>query len=168
MCVRIFAQIIFCTLDFVMIRKFDSLNCYIVTMKFFASIFSIVAFSAAILFADEPATVQENAPAAVAQEAAPAVESVSLENPQSCSAEKDSLKKALEVEQAKSENWEKSYNTIKQNNEVCAHALSVSIGVNEKKKEKEAEERQQTAMMASTSFLGGVGFGMLLFWLIFE
>ncbi|MCQ2104919.1 MAG: hypothetical protein MJZ26_03910 [Fibrobacter sp.] len=86
----------------------------------------------------------------------------------SCSVEKDSLKKSLEVEQAKSANWEQSYNTLKQNNAACAQALSVSIGVNEKKKEKESMDRQQAAMMSSTAFMGGLGLGMLLFWLIFD
>lgn len=150
-----------------------------------ASFFAVVVLSATFAFADEPAVES----AAVAETATPAVEHVAepsspveteLKNEiavrdsvmalrdSSCSSEKDSLKKALEVEQAKSASWEKSYNTIKQNNAVCAQALSVSIGVNEKKKEKEDLDRQQAAMMSSTAFLGGLGVGMLLFWLIFD
>lgn len=85
-----------------------------------------------------------------------------------CSAEKDTLRSSIEVEKAKSANWEQSYNTIKKNNELCAQALATSIGVNEKKKEKEDEDRRQAAMMTSTSFIGGLGIGMLLFWLIFD
>ncbi|MCF0223628.1 MAG: hypothetical protein HUK20_05105 [Fibrobacter sp.] len=87
---------------------------------------------------------------------------------ESCTAEKDSLRSVIQVEQAKCANWEQSYNTIKKNNEMCAQALAVSIGVNEKKKEQAEEEKRQAAMMSGTSFLGGVGLGMLLFWLIFD
>lgn len=86
----------------------------------------------------------------------------------SCSVEKDSLRAALQVEQNKCANWEQSYNTIKRDNEVCAQALRVSIGVNEKRKERSEEERREMQMMGSTSFLGGLGLGMLLFWLIFD
>lgn len=159
-----------------------------------ASIFAVVVLSATFLFAQQPAAVPApvaapvadsvSAPAAETAVAAEPVSSASTEEElkseisvrdsvmalrdSTCSIEKDSLKKALEVEQAKCANWEKSYNTVKQNSEVCAQALSVSIGVNEKKKEKEDMDRQQAAMMTSTAFMSGVGLGMLLFWLIFD
>jgi len=151
-----------------------------------ASIFAVVVLSTTFLFAEEPVAAVAPAVENVApvETAVPAAETVSAESElkqeialrdsvmalrdSSCSVEKDSLKQALEVEQNKSANWEKSYNTIKQNNEVCAQALSVSLGVNEKKKEKEDMDRQQSAMMSSTAFLGGLGLGMLLFWLIFD
>lgn len=153
-----------------------------------ASMFAVVVLSATFLFAEETsvAPVAETPVAETAVQIAEANQnaeqnqgevlkqeiavrdSVMALRDSSCSAEKDSLKKSLEVEQAKSANWEKSYNEIKQNNEVCAQALSVSIGVNEKKKEKEEMDRQQAAMMTSSSFIGGVGLGMLLFWLIFD
>lgn len=150
-----------------------------------ASIFAVVVLSATFLFAQdsavvapvatpaEPAVVEQAAPAEVSAEdelkrEIAVRDSVMAVRYSSYSVERDSLKKALEVEQAKSANWEKSYNTAKQNNEVCAQALSVSIGVNEKKKEKENMDRQQAAMMTSTSFMGGLGLGMLLFWLIFD
>lgn len=156
----------------------------------FKKVLLSLGFVAAVAFAQgaapaETAPVAEAAAPAVDSAAAPAAESASSVETElkqeiairdsvmavqgeSCDAEKDSLRKALEVEQAKSANWEKSYNTAKQNNEVCAQALSVSIGVNEKKKEKENMDRQQAAMMTSTSFMGGLGLGMLLFWLIFD
>ena len=86
----------------------------------------------------------------------------------SCSVEKDSLRAAIEVEKAKSDNWEKSYNTIKKDNETCAQMLSTSIGVNEKKKEKEDQDRRSAAMATSSSFLGGFGVGMLVMWLIMK
>ena len=87
---------------------------------------------------------------------------------EACSMEKDSLRSLIETEKAKSANWEQSYNTIKKDNEVCAQALSVSIGVNENKKEKEDEERRAAAMMTSSSFLGGIGIGLLIMWLIMK
>ena len=59
-----------------------------------------------------------------------------------CSLEKDSLRSVIETEKAKSENWEKSYNTVKKDNETCAQMLSTSIGVNENKKEKEDNDRR--------------------------
>ena len=86
----------------------------------------------------------------------------------SCSVEKDSLRAALNSEQAKTKNWEQSYETMKKSNETCAKALSVSVGVNEKNKERENQSRSQAAMMTSSSFFGGIALGMLLFWLIFD
>jgi len=86
----------------------------------------------------------------------------------SCSVEKDSLRAALNSEKAKGENWEKSYQTMKKSNETCAKALSVSVGVNENSKEKRDAERREAVMMSSSAFMGGIGLGMLLFWLIFD
>ena len=85
-----------------------------------------------------------------------------------CTVEKDSLRAVIETEKAKSENWEKSYNTIKKDNETCAQMLSTSIGVNENKKEKEEQDRRSAAMAASTSFFGGVSLGLLVMWLIMK
>ena len=85
-----------------------------------------------------------------------------------CTVEKDSLRAVIDTEKAKSENWEKSYNTVKKDNETCARMLSTSIEVNEKKKEKEDEEHRNAAMMTSSSFLGGIGIGLLIMWLIMK
>ena len=85
-----------------------------------------------------------------------------------CTLEKDSLRSVIETEKAKSENWEKSYNTVKKDNETCAQMLSTSIGVNENKKEKEENDRRAAAMATSSSFLGGVGIGLLIMWLIMK
>lgn len=152
-----------------------------------ATLFAVVVLSATFAFSEPVAAPAENA-TPVSEVAAPAeapAENASVQESElkqeiairdsvmelqanTCSVEKDSLKKSLEVEQAKSANWEQSYNVLKQNNAACAQALSVSIGVNEKKKEKEDMDRQQAAMMSSTAFMGGLGLGMLLFWLIFD
>lgn len=87
---------------------------------------------------------------------------------ESCNMEKDSLRAVIESEKAKSANWEQSYNTIKKDNEVCAQALGVSIGVNENRKDQEEEERRTASMMATSSFLGGIGIGLLIMWLIMK
>ena len=85
-----------------------------------------------------------------------------------CTMEKDSLRAVIETEKAKSDNWEKSYNVIKKDNETCAQMLSTSIGVNESKKQKEEQERRSAAMATSSSFLGGIGIGLLIMWLIMK
>lgn len=141
-------------------------------------------FVAAVSFAEEapaPAeVVSAEANVAAVENAAetPSVESelkseiavrdsVMAVQAESCSADKDSLRRALEVEQAKSANWEQSYETIKKDNALCAQALTVSIGVNEKKSEITKEEKLQASTMAAGTFLGGIGVGMLIFYLIF-
>ena len=44
-----------------------------------------------------------------------------------CTVEKQSLHSELEIEKAKCENWEQSYNTLKKNNETCAKALGIAM-----------------------------------------
>lgn len=86
----------------------------------------------------------------------------------SCSEEKNALRKNLEIEEAKCANWEQSYNAVKKDNETCAMALSSMYDVSEKNKQKAEEEQQSGAMMASSSFLGGLGVGLLIMWLIMD
>lgn len=85
-----------------------------------------------------------------------------------CVVEKDSLRKAMVVEEAKCANWEQSYQTMKQNNEVCAKALGIALEVNEKTKNKADDEKKKAAAMSSTSFFGGLGIGLLVMWLIMK
>lgn len=85
-----------------------------------------------------------------------------------CAVEKDSLRKSVVVEEAKSANWEQSYQTVKKDNEVCAQALGVAIEVNEKNKNAADEERKKAAMTTGSSFLGGLGIGLLIMWLIMK
>lgn len=150
----------------------------------YSRILLALGFVAAVSFAEEapaPAeVVSAEANVAAVENAAetPSVESelkseiavrdsVMAVQAESCSADKDSLRRALEVEQAKSANWEQSYETIKKDNALCAQALTVSIGVNEKKSEITKEEKLQASTMAAGTFLGGIGVGMLIFYLIF-
>jgi len=140
-------------------------------MNYLVKIFAISLFIClSTAFAEDPAAVETPAPAVetdLRQELAVRDSLMQVQN-NTCSVEKDSLRAVIDTEKAKSENWEKSYNTVKKNNETCAQMLSTSIGVNEKKKEKEQEDRQAAAMMTSSSFLGGVGIGVLIMWLIMK
>lgn len=95
-------------------------------------------------------------------------DSVMQERDSLCAVEKDSLRKAVVVEEAKCANWEQSYQTMKQNNEVCAQALGIALEVNEKTKDKAEEERKKMTMMGGSSFLGGIGIGLLIMWLIMK
>ncbi len=134
-----------------------------------------LGFVAAVAFAQDATPAETAAPAVTAtptsietelKEEIAIRDSVMAVQSESCDAEKDSLRKSLEVEQAKSANWEKSYEAMKKDNALCAQALNVSIGVNEKKKEEVDEARSAGSSMVTTSFLGGVGLGMLILWLI--
>ena len=92
-----------------------------------------------------------------------------------CTVEKQSLRSDLEIERAKCENWEQSYNTLKKNNETCAKALSVAIEASqeqtEKQKAKEEAEKEKEGfnrMMTGASMATGFGLGMLIMWLIID
>ncbi len=126
---------------------------------------SVSAASAEVVAATENAPVDS-----VAQLQAEVAlrDSIMAVQNEACRVEKDSLRGAIGIEQAKSANWEQSYNTIRKDNEACAQALGVSLGVNEKKKEKTDQEKRDAAMMTGYSFMGGLALGMLLFWLIFD
>jgi hypothetical protein len=125
------------------------------------------------VFAEESATAQPvvNSSASVETELKQELavrDSVMQVQGDACTMERDSLRAVIETEKAKSDNWEKSYNVVKKDNETCAQMLSTSLGVNENKKEKEEQERRSSAMAASSSFLGGVSLGLLIMWLIMK
>lgn len=92
-----------------------------------------------------------------------------------CTVEKQSLRSDLEIERAKCENWEQSYNTLKKSNETCAKALSVAIEASqeqtEKQKAKEEAEKEKEGsdrMMTGASMAASFGLGMLIMWLIID
>lgn len=139
-------------------------------MSFLKNVFKIVAVALWVtvpLFAQDSTTVEQSANSEVNSEIA-LRDSLMAVQDSSCSVEKQSLRQSLELEQAKSVNWEQSYNTMKKDNELCAKALSVSLGVQEKKKEKEEEEKEISAMATGSSFFGGLGLGLLIMWLIMK
>ncbi len=126
-------------------------------------------FCGSMALAEEPAVASQTSTAETELKQELAVrDSVMQVQGDACTLEKDSLRSVIESEKAKSENWEKSYNTVKKDNETCAQMLVTSIGMNEKKQEKEQEARRSAAMAASSSFLGGVGIGLLIMWLIMK
>ena len=143
-------------------------------MKFIAAIL----FLAALAFAGADSTAVQPEPTNVApveqvsvtefREELAVRDSVMQVRDSLCAVEKDSLRKSIVVEEAKCANWEQSYQTMKQNNEVCAQALSVSIGVSEKNKERADDERKKAMTMTSSSFLGGLAIGLLVMWLIMK
>ena len=89
-----------------------------------------------------------------------------------CIVEKKALRSDLEIEKAKCENWEQSYNTLKKNNETCAKALSVAVQASqeqaEKQKAKEKEKEKSDVVMQSASMAASFGLGMLIMWLILD
>ena len=89
-----------------------------------------------------------------------------------CIVEKKALRSDLEIERAKCENWEQSYNTLKKNNETCAKALSVAVQASqeqaEKQKAKEKEKEKSDVVMQSASMAASFGLGMLIMWLILD
>lgn len=128
-------------------------------IKVFKYFIAVLLFSVSVSFA------QESAESELKQEIA-VRDSVMQVQGDACTVEKDSLRAVIEAEKAKSENWEKSYNVVKKDNETCAQMLTTSLNVNENKKEKEEEDHKAAAMMASSSFFGGIGIGLLVMWLI--
>ena len=147
----------------------------------FVKSFAVLLFAVAFAFA-QPASPVPAQPAGESPAAAPAEmvpvdvmqeelslrDSVMQVRDSLCMVEKDSLRKTVVVEEAKCANWEQSYQTMKQNNEVCAKALGIAIEASEKDKDRADEERRKAAVMSSSSFMGGLLVGALLFWLIFD
>ncbi len=147
-------------------------------MKVFVFVLFLVAMALAAQPAQETlppsgsATAEsspaETVPVDVMQEELALRDSVMQVRDSLCVVEKDSLRKAVVVEEAKCANWEQSYQTMKQDNEVCAKALGVAIEVNEKSKDKVDDEKKKAAAMSSTSFFGGLAIGLLVMWLIMK
>ena len=134
-----------------------------------AGILKVLVFSlliSSVAFAQEETTPSEGmVPAAEVAAELSVRDSVMAARETACKATTDSLRSAVESEQAKSANWEQSYNTIKQDNSVCQQALRVTI---DSQTEKEKTSNNNAATMTLSSFLGGIALGMLLFWLILD
>lgn len=156
-------------------------------MKKLVKLFVFVLFVAVPLFAQGADSVANAAPAAATvtseRAAVPAAnidasaelkaeialrDSLMAVQQNACSVEKDSLRNAVEMERVKSANWEQSYNTVKKDNETCAKFLSTTYEASEKSKAKAEDERKSAAMMSTSSFIGGLGLGMLIMWLIID
>lgn len=128
-------------------------------MNSISKLVALLLFVTSVAMAQAPSDVAEmNAELAMR-------DSVMAVRDSSCSVEKDSLRKMIETEQAKSANWEQSYNMVKTQGDVCGRALGVALESSKKKKE---EEEDFSAMAAGSSFLGGIGIGVLIMWLIMK
>ena len=152
-----------------------------VVRSFVTSLAVSVLFVSA--FAVSPALAQGAvcAQSAVAAEKAELVaelavrDSVMALHDSACTVEKKALRSDLELERAKCENWEQSYNTLKENNETCAKALSVAIQASQEQAEKQEakdkadkEKDKSDVMIQSASMAASFGLGMLIMWLILD
>ena len=136
----------------------------------------VLAFAGVVNAAEAAGSAAENAAEKAELVAEIAVrDSVMAVHDSACTVEKQSLRSDLEVEKAKCENWEQSYNTLKKNNETCAKALSVAVQATQeqmeqqKAKEKADKEKENTdRMMTGASMAASFGLGMLIMWLILD
>ena len=136
----------------------------------------VLAFAGIVNAAEATESAAENAAEKAELVAEIAVrDSVMAVHDSACTVEKQSLRSDLEVEKAKCENWEQSYNTLKKNNETCAKALSVAVQASQEqlekqkaKDEKAKENEKNDIVMQSASMLGSFGLGMLIMWLILD
>jgi len=134
-------------------------------------------------FAVSPALAQgaKSVQSAVAAENAELVaelavrDSVMALHDSACTVEKKALRSDLELERAKCENWEQSYNALKENNETCAKALSVAIQASQEQAEKQEakdkadkEKGKSDVVVQSASMAASFGLGMLIMWLILD
>ena len=139
-------------------------------VRSFLKSFAVIAIAVAPVLAQEGSATKSELVAEIAVR-----DSVMAVRDSACTVEKQSLRSELEVEKAKCENWEQSYNTLKKSNETCAKALAVAVEASQeqaekqKAKEKAEKEKEETEIMArSASLLGSFGLGMLIMWLILD
>ena len=139
------------------------------------SFVKLVATFALVLLAASPALAQDTAKDAEKAELVAEIavrDSVMSIRDSACTAEKQALRSDLDIERAKCENWEQSYNTLKKSNETCAKALSIAIEASQEQaeKQKKVDEEKQSfdRVTTSASMLGSFGLGMLIMWLILD
>jgi len=145
-------------------------------VRSFVMLFAVLVLAVPPVFAQhaKSGSVQDAEKAELVAEIA-VRDSVMALRDSACTVEKKSLRSELDVERAKCENWEQSYNTLKKNNETCAKALSVAMEATQEQaekaeKQKKADEEKQISerAMTSMSMLGSFGVGMLIMWLIMK
>ena len=74
-------------------------------------------------------------------------------------------KKELEIESARCENYEKSFNTVMNDYNTCSKILRISIENQEKQKQ---EINKKMRLLQITSFIGGILSGMLIYYLAID
>jgi hypothetical protein len=144
-------------------------------VRSFVKLFAVVAFAVSPVLAQSAKGAAQDAEKAELVAELAVRDSVMALRDSSCTVEKNSLRSELEVERAKCENWEQSYNTLKKNNETCAKALGVAMEASQEQtekieKQKKADEDKQASdrAMASMSMAASFGVGMLIMWLIMK
>ena len=141
-------------------------------VRSFVKLFAVAALAVSPVFAQNAKGAAQDAEKAELVAELAVRDSVMALRDSSCTVEKNSLRSELEVERAKCENWEQSYNTLKKNNETCAKALSVAMQASQEQaeKQKKADEDKQASdrAMASMSMAASFGVGMLIMWLIMK
>ena len=144
-------------------------------VRSFVKLFAVAALAVSAVFAQNAKGAAQDAEKAELVAELAVRDSVMALRDSSCTVEKNSLRSELEVERAKCENWEQSYNTLKKNNETCAKALGVAMEASQEQaekieKQKKADEDKQASdrAMASMSMAASFGVGMLIMWLIMK
>ena len=139
-----------------------------------ATLFAVVVLSATFLFAQEPVTENvseiQDSVAWLKQEIA-LRDSLMAVGDSACTAEKDSLRGALALSNAMGDSWKQSYETMRKDGEACARAQNVAMAEDEYQDDEEVSSEKSegfSTTAVASSFVGGLGIGMLLFWLIFE
>lgn len=145
----------------------------------FKKIFSLIAFLAVFVFAAEISPAGMDSVQALPDQTKELLAEIALRDSlmavrdSSCVAEKESLRSDMAMEKAMCQSWQQSYETMRKDGEACTQALrtareEIENGRAEsEQKNADEEPASSSALKVSSSFLGGLGLGMLLFWLFF-
>ncbi|MCQ2096485.1 MAG: hypothetical protein MJY87_00890 [Fibrobacter sp.] len=145
----------------------------IMKVALFKKIFSLIAFLAVFVFAAETSPAGMDSVQALPDQTKELLAEIALRDSlmavrdSSCVAEKDSMRFALTMERAISQNWQQSYETMRKDGEACTQALRTAREENENKVNEAEKSNSSSVIVPTSTFLGGLGIGMLLFWLFF-
>ena len=139
----------------------------------FKKIFSLIAFLAVFVFAAETSPAGMDSIQALPDQTKELLAEIALRDSlmavrdSSCVAEKESLRSDMAMEKAMCQSWQQSYETMRKDNESCAQALRTAKEENENKVNEAEKSNSSSVIVPTSTFLGGLGIGMLLFWLFF-
>lgn len=139
----------------------------------FKKFFSLIAFLAVFVFAAETSPAGMDSVQAMPDQTKELLAEIALRDSlmavrdSSCVAEKESLRSDMAMEKAMCQSWQQSYETMRKDNESCAQALRTAKEENENKVNETEKSNSSSVIVPTSTFLGGLGIGMLLFWLFF-
>lgn len=139
----------------------------------FKKIFSLISFLAVFVFAAETSPAGMDSVQALPDQTKELLAEIALRDSlmavrdSSCVAEKESLRSDMAMEKAMCQSWQQSYETMRKDNESCAQALRTAKEENENKVNEAEKSNSSSVIVPTSTFLGGLGIGMLLFWLFF-